>query len=119
MRGDYGGTDLLENADFPPRKAKSADEGGVRVTQFQGAESPERGNRFILPFCAPHGATLALVRRRQAWIHLIAFSAHHPPVPVPVALLLPPRSQVEVRKRFRACRIRGGDYQRPIGTETR
>ena len=52
MRGDYGGTDLLENADFPPRKAKSADEGGVRLTQFQGAESHERGNRIILPFCA-------------------------------------------------------------------
>ena len=43
MRDDYGGTDLLENADFPPRKAESADEEGVRVTQFQGAESMNAG----------------------------------------------------------------------------
>jgi hypothetical protein len=31
MGGDCGGTDLLENADFPPHKAESAHEGGVRV----------------------------------------------------------------------------------------
>jgi hypothetical protein len=43
MGGDCGGTDLLENTDFPPRKAESADEEGVRVTQFQGAESMNAG----------------------------------------------------------------------------
>ena len=43
MGGDCGGTDRLENTDFPPRKAESADEEGVRVTQFQGAESMNAG----------------------------------------------------------------------------
>jgi hypothetical protein len=87
--GDCGGTDLLENGDFPLRKAKSADDGGVRATRFQGAESHEGGNRFILPFWP----TRRHSRASSPTPGLDPLS-RYTSAPVPVALLLPPRSRV-------------------------
>jgi len=70
MGGDCGGTNLLESGEFLLRKAESANEGGVRIVRYQGMESHERGDGFILPFLAPQDTTLAIVRRRYVWIRL-------------------------------------------------
>ena len=76
----------------------------------------------------PQDATHALVRRHQAWIHLIAFSAHvsassgcvAPAEALPgCCRLLAEMIDRVVRRNFRACQIRGGDYEGPIGTATR
>ena len=62
--------DLLEIGDFLLSKAEWADQGSVRAARFQGMESYERGDGFILPFLVSQHTTLAPVRRRQIWVQL-------------------------------------------------
>ena len=65
MGNHFSGTDLLESSGFLLRKAELANKGGVRIPRFQGIESHERGDGFILAFLGPQDTTLAIVRRRS------------------------------------------------------